>query len=147
MLRRNSYAPPAIVEPFLSLVIGIVKSPELTVRERELAILAVTSVFQPAFMTYAHTNIGIDIGLSSEQVADASSGKIPEDLDHDEEIVYEFSRELSRTRGSIREKLWQKAKSLLGATKVVVLIHVVGGYTYTAMIMNAADVQVPKKDE
>ena len=58
--------------------------------------------------------------------------------------MYEFSRELAGARGPVSEELWGKAKGRLGAAKLVVLVHVVGGYPYAAMIMNAADVQVPK---
>ena len=79
-----SYAPPSIVEPFLSLVIAIVSNKELAVRERELAILADTSAFHPAYMTDAHTGVGTEVGFSSDQIAAACSGKTPQGLSEDE---------------------------------------------------------------
>ena len=141
-----SYAPSNIVEPFIKLAFAILKYPGFTVRMREIIILATTSVFRNEYIMYAHKRIGMEAGLSASQVSEALSGTTPQDLDRDEEAVYKFARGLADARGPLDEEIWQRAKSSLGTEKVAVLVHLVGAYAYSNILVNAADVKVPESE-
>lgn len=60
--------------------------------------------------------------------------------------MYEFARGLANARGPLDEGIWQKTKSALGTEKVAVLVHLVGAYAYSNMLVNAADVKVPESE-
>jgi 4-carboxymuconolactone decarboxylase len=121
---------------------AIVNNCVITLRERQLSVLATCSVFHAQFMTYAHIKIGKEVGLSSEQAYDARTGKTPQGLSEEETVAYDFSLALASATGPVKDEIWEKTKNCIGKEKVTALVHVVGLYTYTRMLMSADDVPV-----
>lgn len=121
----------------------IINNKEFTLRERQLSVLATCSVFHAEFMTYAHILIGKDVGLTHQQTFDARHGKMPAGLTDLEEMAYDFSLQLANARGRMPDFLYEDALNKLGPEKITALIHNVGLYTYTSMLMNACATPVP----
>ena len=72
---------------------------------RELIALAVTAVFDVPFIKYAHSQIGLTIGLSREQIAAAVSGRTPDGLTEISAISYETALKLAGARGPLDMKV------------------------------------------
>ena len=131
---------PSICGPFLSFIPVIVNFPNLTPRVRELAVLATASNYKAPFVLHAHTAIAQSVGLSSEQVAAASAGKLPGGLDAAETAAWGFALRLATTPGPLNPETWDQARSCLGIEGVANLAHVVGAYAHMCLYQNAADI-------
>ena len=141
---RDSRAPPAVAKPLVDIGYAVVDNPQLTVRERQICILAVCSVYHGQFMTYAHIRISKNVGFTADQVYDARTGKTPEGLPAQEKAAYEFSKAMAAAREVVPDDLFNIWMGILGEDKVTALIHCVGLYVYTSLIMHISDVPIPE---
>ena len=123
---------------------AILNQKDFEPRARELVILAVVAVIDCPYILYAHTRIGVEVGLSEEQVALACKGKVPTGLPEEEAIIYATALELTRSRGPLDEQSWQRAERALGKEKSARLAHVVGLYLYTSTLINLGAMPAPK---
>lgn len=95
-------------------------------------------------MTYAHIRISKEAGFTADQVYDARIGKTPDDLPEMEEAAYEFSRAMAAAREVVPDDLFYRWMGILGEEKITALIHCVGLYVYTSLIMHISDVPIPE---
>jgi hypothetical protein len=116
---------------------------ELSIRERELAVLAVCGVFDAPFISYAHKQVALSSGLEHDQVEAACDRHTPPGLEEMEEAVYDLSLELAQTRSVLVDKSWHRYESILGKEKCLRVAHVTGLYIYTATFMRVANLQAP----
>ena len=114
--------------------------------ERELVILAVTSIYDMSFCLYAHTQIALNVGMTKAQIASASKGVEPSGLSDVERVVYATALELAGTRTPLKEETWQKAEAMLGKARCGILAHVVGLYLYTGSLLRMGAVSAPEND-
>ena len=112
-------------------------------RSRELASLAVTAVFDAPFIQYAHSQVGLKVGLSQEQVTSAISGRTPDGLTDTEVVVYELALKLARARGPLDKESWEVAESKLGREGAARVGHVVAWFMYNCTLLNLGAVEVP----
>ena len=112
-------------------------------RNREIACLAVTAVFDVPFIRYAHERIGVKIGLSEEQISSAIKGMTPEGFANTEVVIYETALKLARARGALDKESWQEAESKLGKDGAARLGHVVAWFIYNSTLLNLGAVDVP----
>lgn len=112
-------------------------------RNREIACLAVTAVFDVPFIRYAHERIGVQVGLSQAQVSSAIKGMTPEGLTETEMAIYMTSLKLARARGPLDKESWQKAESKLGKEGAARVGHVVAWFIYNGTLLNLGAVDVP----
>ena len=82
-----SYTPSTLLA-FVNYSSSYYTLPYLTLKERELSVLAVTSVTKGDYIRYAHKIIGVQVGLSQDQVDRASRGLVPKGLSDREESIY-----------------------------------------------------------
>ena len=134
---------PSLVRPSLALASAINNQSALTPRMRELAILAVGAIHGAAYVLYAHSRFASFVGLSGGQISSESKGMTPSDLAEEETVTYEFSAALAVERGPLKENVWERARERVGREVLAALVHVVGGYSYTCLMLNAGDVGVP----
>lgn len=143
---------PSILAPYLSHIGAINTTPLLTPKERELVVLATTSITKAAYIEYAHKKIGLTAGLSREQVDAAASGlpvsSVPELIER-EQIAYELGLELAKRSGKVDDVLFEEAmgvgKGSLGREGVSAVAQVVGAYLLAAVLVNVAGVGVPEE--
>ena len=112
-------------------------------RSRELASLAVTAVFDAPFIRYAHSHIGVKVGLSQEQVTSAISGRTPDGLTDMEVVVYETALKLACARGPLDKESWEVAESKLEREGAARVGHVVAWFIYNSTLLNLGAVEVP----
>ena len=92
---------------------------------------------------YVHQPIALKAGIKPA-IADAiADGRRPEGMSDDEEIVYEFSTELHRTK-RVSDHTFARAEKRFGKQGVVDLTGINAYYTWLAMQLNMAQYGLPK---
>lgn len=92
-----SYTPTAFL-PYLNYSQSFATLPYITAKERELSILATTSVTKSAYILYAHKSIGISVGLAADQADAASEGKVSYGLQDREKFVYDLALKMAKKK-------------------------------------------------
>lgn len=139
------YTPKDVAIHFLKLFKIMGQIPGLPSSARETAILATGEHFGAAYEMYAHKQVAITSkALTGQQAEDIVSGKLPSDADEDITVAWEVARALSAQKGPLEDKLWSRAKSAFGVEGAAALIHYVGGYAYTSILLNGMDAPVPE---
>ena len=118
---------------------------ELPPKSRELAIITVAAEWEAQYEWWAHAKIARSVGLDEEIIASIKDGRNPLFENSDQEVVYDFTRELITTR-NVSDNLYHRAIDLLGEAMVVELVILVGYYTLVSMTMNVFKVPLPKGD-
>lgn len=136
---------PDLFQSFMALGDAILNQPGLAPRSRELAILAVTAVYDVPFVMYAHSRIASTAGFSEEQVTLACEGTTPTGLTESEVITYETALDLARSKGSLDENSWLVAQKELGKENAARLAHVVGLYLYVGAILRLGAIRAPNQ--
>jgi 4-carboxymuconolactone decarboxylase len=110
---------------------------------REIAILAVGAHFNCAYESYAHKSIAGLLGFSGPQIMDMSEGRLPEGITVGESAVYNFATAMLKSKEPVKDAMWEDTIALLGRESLMVLMSLVGVYSYVCMMLNAAAVNVP----
>ena len=111
----------------------------LSPRLSELAILTTARIWDAAFEWQAHVPHALSAGIE-QSVVDALAADIDPDFSNDDEqLIYEFSRELNLKRG-VSDALYARAITMLGEEGTVDLVGVLGYYALISMTIKAFDV-------
>ncbi|KAL8846841.1 MAG: hypothetical protein Q9221_008099 [Calogaya cf. arnoldii] len=135
---------PGLIEPWFGLASKVVKQAMLEPRAKELAILAVTAVYEAPYVLYAHRLMGASVGLSEEEISNASKGKLSEGLTESESVTFTIAHELAEGRGPLSENSWKQALAVLGRERTAMIAHLVSGYVYTCILLNVGAVGAPE---
>ena len=109
----------------------------------ELAILVTAREWSQDYEWTVHYPIALKAGIKTD-IADAiGDGRRPSGMSDDEEIVYEFTTELLRTR-RVSDRTFARADKRFGKQGVVDLTGIAGYYTLLAMELNVAQYAGPK---
>jgi 4-carboxymuconolactone decarboxylase len=109
----------------------------------ELAILVTAREWSQDYEWTVHYPIALKAGIQAD-IADAvGDGRRPAGMSDDEEIVYEFTTELLRTR-RVSDRTFARADKRFGKQGVVDLTGIAGYYTLLAMELNVAQYAGPK---
>jgi 4-carboxymuconolactone decarboxylase len=109
----------------------------------ELVILITAREWTQDYEWHVHYPIALKAGIKAS-VADAiAEGRRPPGMSDDEEIVYEFSTELHRTK-RVSDATYARAEKRFGKQGVIDLTGVNAYYTLLAMEMNMAQYEPPK---
>lgn len=112
-------------------------------RLSELAIL-ITARQQDQLVEWTiHAPIAMQNGFSQEVIDAIAAWRRPQGLADDETVVYDFCIELHRQK-RVSDDSYAKALSMFGEQGVVDLMGINGYYTFLAMVMNAAQTEVPR---
>jgi 4-carboxymuconolactone decarboxylase len=107
----------------------------LTEREREIAVIVITSQWQSAYPTAAHERRGKEVGLPAPAV-EAMVGGLPTSFaDPREQVVYEVAMALAGGR-LISQGLYDRAVKMLGHESITDMIVLMGYYTAVSLTMN-----------
>ena len=102
-----------------------------------------TAVFDVPFIRYAHSQVGLKLGLSQEQVTSAVSGRTPDGLTDTEVVIYETALKLAHTRGPLDKESWEVAEIKLGREGAARVGHVVAWFVYNCTLLNLGAVDLP----
>ena len=108
----------------------------------ELAILITARHWTSQYEWFAHHKLALEGGLDPAIAEDIAQGRRPAQMDADETIVYNFSRELHDTQG-VSDATYQAALSRFGERGVVDLISVNGFYVLVSMCLNVDGTPLP----
>jgi 4-carboxymuconolactone decarboxylase len=108
----------------------------------ELAILIVSRHWTSQYEWVAHHKLALEGGLNPAIAEEIAQGKRPANMDADETIVYNFSRELHETQG-VSDANYKAVLDRFGERGVVDLISVNGFYGLVSMCLNVDGTPVP----
>jgi 4-carboxymuconolactone decarboxylase len=111
----------------------------LTEREREIAVIVMTSRWHSAYPTAAHETRGQEVGLPAAAVEAMIAGRPTSFPDPREQVVYEMAITLADGR-LVARGLYDRAVAALGHERITDVIVLMGYYTAVSLTMNFYDV-------
>jgi 4-carboxymuconolactone decarboxylase len=111
----------------------------LTEREREIAVIVMTSRWHSAYPTAAHEKRGKEVGLPAAAVEAMIAGRPASFPDPREQVVYEMAVTLAGGR-LVSQGLYDRAVAALGHERITDVIVLMGYYTAVSLTMNFYDV-------
>lgn len=116
-------------------------STELSNRTREMAILIVAAHWDSAFERHAHESVGRAVGLTEDEIAELSTGRIPVLADDHERACAELVFALAR--GDVSDADWQRVQPIVGDQTAFELSTLVGYYAMLGLQLRAFRVETP----
>jgi len=133
---------------YMRYVAGLNQASPLSAEVREVVILATGSHYKAEYELYAHRNVAISsTRLSEQQVGQICKGEKPSGLDEACDVAFDAARYLAGRPGPLPQELWDRAGKALGKEGTVAMVHFIGLYAYTCIVLNAMDAPVPKEGE
>ena len=137
---------PAAGKNFLNIFGTLGEIPGLPLDARETAILAVGARYQAGYELYAHGNVAVKkLGMSRDVIDQIASGSKPQALNEQCSLAYDAARYLVDTPGKLSQELWDQCIKTFGRQGTIALVHYVGSYAYTCILLNAMDAPVPEE--
>lgn len=119
--------------------------PGLTPKARETVILATGSHYKAAYEIYAHERLALkNTELTKEQINLIKNGQKPKDLDKGSSVAFDAAIELVAKPGPLKKESWDAVVKELGRKDALALVHFVGMYAYTCILLNGCDVPLPE---
>jgi 4-carboxymuconolactone decarboxylase len=111
-------------------------------RLNEFAILITARQWNAQLEWFVHQPLAVKAGLAPAVTADLAQGKHPAGMTEDEEIVYQFCKEVHETK-TVSDSVFKAAVDKFGERGVIDLIGLTGYYTMLAMVLNVARQPLP----
>ncbi len=109
---------------------------------QELVMITVAREMDCDYIWYAHAAAARSAGVAPLVIDAIRDRSTPEGLSGQEQIVFDFTRELLRTR-RVDETMFARADQQFGRRGVLTLVHLVGCYAMLAYAMNALALEAP----
>jgi 4-carboxymuconolactone decarboxylase len=107
----------------------------LSEREREIAVVVMTSKWHSAYPAAAHERRGKEVGLPAASVEAMVNGQPVSFTDAREQVVYEMAVALADGR-LVSQGLYDRALETLGHESITDVIVLMGYYTCVSLTMN-----------
>ena len=111
----------------------------LSEREREIAVVIITSKWRSIYPTNAHERAGKAAGLPADKIEAMLSGLPTSFTERREQVVYEMATCLANSRW-VSKGLYDRAAAALGHVGITDVICLMGYYTMVAMTLAFYDV-------
>jgi 4-carboxymuconolactone decarboxylase len=108
----------------------------------EFAILLVSRRWTQQYEWYVHAADARTAGLPDDVIQAVAEGRRPEKMTDDQEIVYEFGRELNDNHG-VTDRTYARAAARFGEQGVMDLVGVNGFYSLISMALNVGRTPLP----
>jgi 4-carboxymuconolactone decarboxylase len=115
-------------------------------RLKEFAILMTARYWTSQYEWSAHRKLALAAGLNPAVIEAVAAGARPKSMPADQEVVYNFSRELLNTK-QVSDATFKAAKEKLGERGVVDLTGVLGYYSFVSMMLNIDRYPLPNGDQ
>lgn len=116
----------------------------LAPRLSEFAILCTAYLWRAQYEWYAHAPMAERAGVSAKTINDLKAGRTPKSAQKDERAIYEFMRELYKTK-RISDRSYAKVHSFLGDAAMVELVGILGYYVMISMTLNVFRMMPPQE--
>jgi 4-carboxymuconolactone decarboxylase len=113
-----------------------------TPKQTEIAILVTARYWTAQFEWAAHVRLGLQAGLSQDQIDAIAERKTPNFTDPDDQLVYDFAHgyyQNHRTDDAIYDRMVKR----WGDKGLVDLAGLIGYYSFVSVTLNVFDVPVP----
>lgn len=114
----------------------------LAPRLSELAILTTAHLWKAQYEWYAHAAIAARAGVKPQTIKDIQAGRRPKQAPKDELAIYDFIRELYRTR-RVGDATYKRVHAMLGDAGMVEFVGILGYYALVAMTLDVFRLDVP----
>jgi 4-carboxymuconolactone decarboxylase len=104
-------------------------------RLSEFAILATARIWRSHYEWFAHQGHAERAGVAPKTIAALRTGRLPRSLPKDERAVYDFIKELYRTK-RVSDRVYARLHALLGDEGMVEFVGILGYYVLIAMSLN-----------
>jgi 4-carboxymuconolactone decarboxylase len=111
-------------------------------RLSEFAILATAHQWKAQYEWHAHAPIAERAGVKPQTIRDLRAGRVPKSAPKDERAIYDFIKELYRTR-RVTNRTYARVNALLGDAATVELVGILGYYTLISMTLNVFRAPLP----
>jgi 4-carboxymuconolactone decarboxylase len=111
-------------------------------RLSELAILVTARHWQAEFEWYAHRQHGLQAGLPEHVIEAIRIGEAPSFADAEQQAVYDIATAMYRDR-RLGDALYARGLEVLGESRLIDLIGVLGYYALISMTIQAFEVTPP----
>ncbi len=111
-------------------------------RLNEFAILITARQWNAQLEWFVHQPLAVKAGVAPTVTADLAQGRHPAGMAEDEEIVYQFCKEVHETK-TVSDSVFKAAVDKFGERGVIDLIGLTGYYTMLAMVLNVARQPLP----
>jgi 4-carboxymuconolactone decarboxylase len=115
-------------------------------RLSELAICCTGSFWKANYEWYAHAPLAIKAGIDPAAIEAIRVGGTPTFTRSDEQAIYDFATELTRTR-RVSPATFERARKELTETGVIDLVGIIGYYSLVSVTLNAFELPVPEGEK
>ena len=115
-------------------------------RLSELAICITGAFWKANFEWFAHAPLAIKAGIDPAAVEAIRVGATPKLTESDEQAIYDFTIELTRTK-RVSNATFERAKKELGETSVIDLVGIIGYYGLVSVTLNAFEIPLPEGEK
>jgi 4-carboxymuconolactone decarboxylase len=111
-------------------------------RLSEFTILVIARIWRSQYEFWIHAPIAEKAGVSKQTINDLRAGRRPARMSKEERAIYDFVKELHKTR-RVSDKTYGKVHRLFGDAGMVEFTGILGYYTLVAMSLNVFNVPLP----
>jgi hypothetical protein len=125
------------------MLVTLMDIPGLSIKNREIVILATCAKFEAAYALYTHKVLGPLYGITQEELDTILRGERPKTLDDQARACYDVAYELTHRTGPLSEETWSNAVKQLSKSGATAVVQYVAWYSYVSTIVNGFDTKVP----
>jgi 4-carboxymuconolactone decarboxylase len=114
----------------------------LSPRLSETAILITAQFWRSHYEWHAHAPIAEKAGVKPQTIKAIQAGRVPATAAKDERAIFDFIRELYKTR-RVSDRTYRRVHTFLGDAGTVELVGICGYYAMVAMTLNVFRAQLP----
>jgi 4-carboxymuconolactone decarboxylase len=104
-------------------------------RLTELAILVTASLWRSQYEWHMHALHAAKAGISDKTINDIRIGRMPQRLSREERAIYDFVKELHKTK-RVSDKNYARVQAIVGDAGMVEFVGICGYYVLVAMTLN-----------
>ena len=113
-----------------------------TPKQTEIAILVTARYWTAQFEWAAHVRLGLQAGLSQEQINAIAEHRTPEFDDPDDRLIYEFAHGYYQNH-RLSNDTYERMRARWGDKGVVDLAGLIGYYSFVSVTLNVFEVPIP----
>jgi 4-carboxymuconolactone decarboxylase len=113
-----------------------------TNKQTEIAILMTARYWTAQFEWAAHVRLGLQAGLSQDQIDAIATRRAPRFDDPDDQLVYDFCRDYYGDH-RVDDATYERVVKRFGETGIVDLAGLIGYYSFVSVTLNVFEVPTP----
>ena len=111
-------------------------------RLSEFAILVTAHLWKAQYEWYAHAPMAEKGGVKPQTIKDIKAGRAPKTAPKDEKALYDFIRELYKTK-RVSDRNYKRVRAFLDEAGIIELVGILGYYALISMTLNTFRAELP----